>query len=193
MLLEDIVRQENIIRLYPSVDDFKNVSGFKQKPYICIAPASLWETKKYPEIKWIEFINSLPEGITTYLIGSLDDTELCNNIVRRSVKTSVCSLAGQLSILQTAALLKDAEMNFTNDSAPLHLASAVNAPVAAIFCSTMPSFGFGPKSEKFFIIETTEKLACRPCGIHGLKSCPEKHFKCATTITNNQLLSCFNS
>jgi len=80
-------------------------------------------------------------------------------------------------------------MNFVNDSAPMHLASAVNAPVTAIFCSTVPSFGFGPLSEKSIVIETKEKLDCRPCGLHGFKACPKGHFKCAYSISNEELIS----
>jgi heptosyltransferase-2 len=79
-------------------------------------------------------------------------------------------------------------MNYVNDSAPMHIASAVNAPVTAIYCSTVPAFGFGPLSDVSFIVETDEKLACKPCGIHGLESCPEKHFKCALTIDTKKLL-----
>jgi len=73
-------------------------------------------------------------------------------------------------------------MNYVNDSAPMHLASAVNAPVTAVFCSTVPAFGFGPLSDKSFIAEKKEKLYCRPCTLHGKKSCPEQHFKCAEDI-----------
>jgi len=79
-------------------------------------------------------------------------------------------------------------MNYVNDSAPLHLASAMNAPTTAIYCSTAPAFGFGPLSDNSRIIETQEKLDCRPCGLHGFKTCPEKHFKCAFTIEAKQLL-----
>jgi heptosyltransferase-2 len=79
-------------------------------------------------------------------------------------------------------------MNYVNDSAPLHLASAVNASVTAIFCSTVPDFGFGPLSDKSRVVETQEKLDCRPCGLHGFKACPEGHFKCATAIKTEQLL-----
>ena len=50
-------------------------------------------------------------------------------------------------------LIKDAWMNFTNDSAPLHLASAMNAPVTVIYCSTVPRFGFGPLSDDSKIVE----------------------------------------
>ncbi len=98
------------------------------------------------------------------------------------------NLAGKLSFLQTAALMKDATMNYVNDSAPLHIASSVNAPVTAIFCSTVPSFGFGPLSEKSFIVEIQEIIPCRPCGLHGFKKCPEKHFKCAYNIKSEQLI-----
>jgi heptosyltransferase-2 len=85
--------------------------------------------------------------------------------------------------------MKDATMNYVNDSAPMHLASAMNAPVTAIFCSTVPAFGFGPLSNKSVVIESKEKLTCRPCGLHGYRACPQKHFKCATTIESDALLA----
>ena len=80
-------------------------------------------------------------------------------------------------------------MNYVNDSAPMHFASAVNAPITAVYCSTLPSFGFGPLSNKNFVVETEVKLSCRPCGLHGKKACPLKHFKCAFTIREQQLLN----
>jgi heptosyltransferase-2 len=78
--------------------------------------------------------------------------------------------------------MSKAVRNYVNDSGPLHLASAMNAPVTAFFCSTVPSFGFGPLSDDSEIKETTEKLDCRPCGIHGFKTCPKGHFKCGKGI-----------
>jgi heptosyltransferase-2 len=98
-------------------------------------------------------------------------------------------LAGNLSFLESASLMKDAQMNFTNDSAPMHLASAINAPVTVIYCSTIPRFGFGPLSDDSKIVEISGELYCRPCGIHGYRSCPEKHFRCATQIDVNQLVA----
>ena len=93
-----------------------------------------------------------------------------------------------LSLLQSAALMRDAVMNSTNDSAPLHLAVAVGAKVTALFCSTVPSFGFAPKGENIHIIETEEPLPCRPCGIHGHQQCPEGHFRCGYSIETAKLL-----
>ena len=73
-------------------------------------------------------------------------------------------------------------MNYVNDSAPLHIASAMNAPVTVYFCSTEPSFGFGPLSDNKTIVEVKEKLNCRPCGLHGKESCPKGHFNCGLKI-----------
>jgi heptosyltransferase-2 len=73
-------------------------------------------------------------------------------------------------------------MNYTNDSAPLHLASAINAPTRAIFCSTIKDFGFTPLSTDSAVIETDLELDCRPCGLHGHEACPKGHFKCALSI-----------
>ena len=189
-LLQGMLKPVRKVKLYPSVEDFSEVAPLKTGKYICLAPASLWETKRYPPEKWSQLIDSLPEDISVYLIGSKSDEELCNKIAENSVKRTSVNLSGKLSLLQTAALMNDALMNFTNDSAPQHLASAMNAPVATIFCSTVPSFGFGPLSEVSFVIETAQPLPCRPCGLHGYRVCPEKHFNCALTINNEQLLSC---
>jgi len=99
--------------------------------------------------------------------------------------SKLVNLSGQLSFLESAALMKNARMNFVNDSAPLHFASAVNAPVAAMYCSTVPAFGFGPLSDISYVFETEEKLDCRPCGLHGYTSCPKGHFKCSDIDTDN--------
>ena len=105
-----------------------------------------------------------------------------------SFGNKVSNLCGNLSFLQTSALISNAIMNFVNDSAPMHMASAMNAPTTAIYCSTVPEFGFGPLSDHSNIIETKEKLDCRPCGLHGFKKCPEDHFNCAKTIDTDSML-----
>ncbi len=167
-------------KLYPSEDDFKSVEKYKSQPYICIAPISVWFTKQFPAEKWIDLINKIEWKI--YLIGGKEDFEKCENIIKSCHQKNILNLCGKLNILQSAALIRNAKMNYVNDSAPMHIASAMNAPTTAIFCSTIPDFGFGPTASNARIIETKEKLSCRPCGLHGLKRCPEKHFKCSYNI-----------
>jgi heptosyltransferase II len=175
-------------KLYPTTEDYARMSPYKTNAYICVSPASLWFTKQFPEAQWIDFLRKLPEYIHVYLLGSKADFDLCNRIIQSSKHVNAINLAGKLSLLESAALMRDAQMNFVNDSAPMHLASSVNAKTTAIYCSTVPEFGFGPLSDDSLVIETSEKLNCRPCGLHGHKECPEKHFRCATSISTEKLL-----
>ena len=175
-------------KLYPSKADYASVETYKQQPYIVIAPTSVWFTKQFPAEKWIAFINTLPINYNIYLIGAPSDKLACDAIQQTVTHPNVTNLAGKLQFLQSAALQQDAVMNYVNDSAPMHFASAVNAPTTAIYCSTLPSFGYGPLSDTSYIIEVEEKLSCRPCGIHGKKTCPLGHYNCANNIKNEQLL-----
>lgn len=174
-------------KLYPSQEEFHRVHSIVQnvksdsavKRYITISPASVWFTKKLPKQKWIELIRKTDEDTYIFILGGPADNKLADQLVREAQRPLVQSLAGDLSLLGSAALMQGAHMNYVNDSAPLHLCSAMNAPVTAFFCSTVPAFGFTPLSDNSIILETTEKLDCRPCGLHGLNTCPKGHFKCA--------------
>jgi len=176
-------------RLYPSAADYEKVAAYKDDRYIVIAPASVWFTKRYPASQWAAFIQQVPASLKVYLIGAPDDAALAQEIITGATRVGVVSLCGQLNFLASAALMQGAAMNFVNDSAPMHFASAVNAPVAAIYCSTLPSFGFGPLSDDRHIIEIDYDLACRPCGLHGRAACPQQHFKCAYDIRLEKMLA----
>ncbi len=176
-------------KLYPSTSDYESVQSYKKEKYVTMAPTSVWMTKQLPAAKWIEMIAKSNNGIKIYLIGAPVDHQLCQQIIEAAGNSSAINLAGKMKLLQTAALIRDAEMNYVNDSGPLHIASAMNAPVSAFFCSTIPAFGFGPLSNTSVIIETTEILECRPCGLHGKMKCPLDHFKCGTTIITPTLPS----
>jgi heptosyltransferase-2 len=175
--------------LYPSAANLAAVQKWQGAPYICMSPGSVWETKKMPAQNWIQIINAVPANYTIYLMGAPNEKDLCEEIRSGSSRGDVFNIAGQLNLLEAAALIKGARLNYVNDSAPMHLASATNAPVAAIYCSTIPAFGYGPLSDTQFIVETLEALPCKPCGLHGKTACPLGHFKCGYTITTAQLLA----
>ena len=170
--------------LFPSKYNIERVAkiindkfGANEK-IIAIAPGSVWNTKRWPEEyykKLIELFNN--KGIKTILIGGSDDRKLCGRIASESS----INLAGGLSLLESAAAVSLAAALVTNDSAPLHMASAMNVPAAAIFGSTTPYLGFGPLSAGSIVIEN-KSLDCRPCGRHGGVKCPKGHFDCMNKI-----------
>jgi heptosyltransferase-2 len=173
-------------KVYPSAEAEDHARSLA--PYITVAPGSVWATKRYPADRWAEFIRHVPWDRRILLIGSAADKALCAGIEGAAGHPGILNLAGTMRLTETAAYLKHAVMNYCQDSAPLHLASAVNAPVTAIYCSTVPAFGFSPLSHRSHILETEEALPCRPCGLHGLDACPKGHFRCAQ-IDPRRLLS----
>ena len=177
-------------RLYPTAADEAAVAPYVAGgSYVCLAPTSVWFTKQYPEEKWLELLAALPTGLRVYLLGGPPDVAACERLAAASGRANVISIAGKIGLLASAALMRGAIMNYVNDSAPMHLCSAVDAPVTAVFCSTVPAFGFGPLSSVSFVVETTEPLDCRPCGLHGHAACPRGHFRCAYGIEVGQLLA----
>lgn len=167
-------------KLYPTESDWGTIAPLAAvKPYVCMAPTSVWFTKQWPAGAWVELILKIPADHTIYILGAPGDAEVCDYIAAVSQRDKVVNLAGKIALPASAALMEGAVMNYVNDSAPLHLASAMNAPVTAVFCSTVPEFGFTPLSDNTTIWQTSESLDCRPCGLHGYKACPKGHFKCS--------------
>ncbi len=177
-------------RVYPGAADEAAVEKYKLAgDYYTISPASVWATKQYPAQGWAALINALPANRPVYLLGGKGDADLSNSIIAEvDQKDRVKNLCGALSFGASAALMRDAAHNWTNDSAPLHLCSGVGAAVTAVFCSTVPSFGFGPTGPRGRVAQIDYGLSCRPCGLHGHKVCPEGHFKCAWDIKLEALL-----
>lgn len=189
LLIEDITDKHAAFpKLYPSPADYEKAAAYKSQPYITIAPSSVWFTKRFPADRWAQLINMLPAHLKIYILGGPDDIPLGETVTRFAANPNVENLCGKMSFLESCALMQDAVMNYTNDSAPLHFGVAMDAPVTGVFCSTISSFGFGPVHKKGRIVEIDYPLYCRPCGLHGRKKCPEGHFKCAHDIKNEQLL-----
>lgn len=171
--------------LYPSNEDCEKVSFYQKEPYVVLAPASVWFTKQWQLENWVLLAQKLSKNYKVYVVGASSDYELAEKV--KNGIPNIENLTGKLTFLQTASLMSKAVRVWVNDSAPLHFASAVNAPVTAIFCSTTPDFGFFPLSDDSIVL-SDDSLACKPCGIHGKKACPQKHFLCSKNITVDKAL-----
>ncbi|MDO8667039.1 MAG: glycosyltransferase family 9 protein, partial [Gemmatimonadales bacterium] len=74
-------------------------------------------------------------------------------------------------------LIRRASVLVSNDSAPVHLASAAGTPTIEIYGPTVPSFGFAARAEWSRIVEP-DPMTCRPCHHHGPVVCPLVHHRC---------------
>jgi ADP-heptose:LPS heptosyltransferase len=164
---------------------FEKVAQHISGDYFVIAPASVWFTKAWSEHKYRQLTTELVKRGRVYFIGAPSDKALCERIGQDFGCINLC---GELSLLDSAALMQKARRVFVNDSAPLHLASCVNAKTTAIFCSTVPDFGYTPLAQDSVVVDVGASLSCRPCGLHGHKACPLSHFKCSEDIAVDRVL-----
>lgn len=142
------------------------------KRFIVLAPGSRWGTKRWPWFRELAAVLSDP----VVVVGGPEDQALAEGIVA-SDPGRIRSAVGTLTLRGTAALLERASVLVTNDSLPLHLASALNRPAVAIFGPTITAFGFGPLGDRSEVVEHPE-LPCRPCSPHGPMTCPRGHHRC---------------
>lgn len=179
--------------LFPSSEDFSYArkllsdSGISERDKIVgVAPGSVWATKRWLPERFAEVADLLLKeaGAKVVLLGSGEDRSLCERIADLMAGRPAI-VAGKTSVLQSAAIASLCKVILSNDSAPVHMASAMKIPVVAVFGSTIPEFGFAPYGVDHVIVH--KKLDCRPCGIHGKRKCPEKHFRCMLDINAEEV------
>jgi len=88
----------------------------------------------------------LEKNYSVIVTGS-NSTRETNRIkqILKNCKSKPINLSGELSINQLAALSKKATLFFGIDTAPMHIAAAVNTPVFALFGASFPAY-WGPWS-----------------------------------------------
>jgi heptosyltransferase-2 len=138
-----------------------------------IAPGSVWGTKRWPY--YPELAQMLVDTARVVVLGSAGDAPLAAAIV--AAAPGAIDATGRLSLLASAELLRRCGVLVTNDSAPMHLASAMGTPTVAIFGPTVPEFGFGPLAPRVSVVGL-DALPCRPCDRHGPERCPLGHHRC---------------
>jgi len=160
-----------------------------EAPFVALAPGSIWGTKRWPY--YGELAQRLAARIGIVLVGGPEDAGLGEEVVRAveggGGRWRAVNGCGKLTLRQSAEAIRRASVLVTNDSAPLHFAQAVGTPTVAIFGSTVPSFGFGPRGPRDRVVGV-DGLACRPCSAHGPPRCPLGHHRCMRSLPVEDVL-----
>jgi len=178
-------------RLYPGADDVRVVDALlaangigAQTRFVAIAPGSAWGTKRWPF--YPELAVRLANEHRVVIVGGTGDAALGAAIIAQLRLGRGINAAGQLGVLASAELIRRAAALVTNDSAPQHLASAVNTATLAIYGPTVASFGFGPLAARSATVGQ-DSLACRPCHTHGPQRCPLGHWRCMRELSSDHV------
>jgi len=123
-------------------------------------------------------------GLKVVLAGSRDDQSLCES-VREVTTSSPINLAGTMSIRIMAALMSQARIVITNDSAPLHIAAAVGAPTLGIFGPTGAAYKLPPGD---YVASVSLGLPCSPCYYGKFKGCLFSTIRCMEELGEEKVI-----
>jgi heptosyltransferase-2 len=138
--------------------------------------------KRWIPDRYAEAANRLSEryrsgGLTrtaVAIIGAKGEEDLARSIAAR-IRTNTVVCSGQTTVRELMALTKRCQLFLTNDTGPMHIASAFEVPTVAIFGPTdwQATAAFGGR---FRVVR--KDVACAPC---LLRECPIDH-RCMTGV-----------
>ncbi len=140
--------------------------GFAPRGYIHVHPASRWQFKCWPAEKTADLIDKLQalgERVVVTAAPDADELDLIARI-RALATTPFADLSGKLTLKQLGALSRSASLFIGVDSAPMHIAAAMQTPVVALF-GPSGEFNWGPWQVPHRVVASDH--ACRPCGNDG--------------------------
>ncbi len=131
------------------------------KPLVVVSPTSRWKTKMWDKRRFATLCDMIigEYGATVVFTGVREDTPYIEDIQKMMKDTSL-NLSGKTDIATLKGLVKQADLVISCDSGTMHLASALDSPVVAIFGPTDPDYT-GPFTEKRFVVRRA--VECSPC------------------------------
>lgn len=132
-----------------------------REQYFVVVPGARWPSKRWPVeyfVRLLRYTGAL--RLTPVLLGAKDDITLSGEIIKDSGVNCI-NLTGKTDLKQLCSVIKDAKFMITNDSGPMHIATALGVKVFAIFGPTDERLT-GPYGGEHTVIKA-EELQCRPC------------------------------
>ncbi|MCK5069588.1 MAG: glycosyltransferase family 9 protein [Desulfocapsa sp.] len=133
------------------------------KRLVYFNPVGRWESKFWPLDRWAALGDRLQgeENVRVVLAGSNYDRPVLENIAKL-METDPLITGGKLSLIESAALIKQSSLYIGVDSGPMHMAALAGIPVVALFGPTDPRL-VGPYKVLSKVVrnETLDCLVCR--------------------------------
>ncbi|MCC7293883.1 MAG: lipopolysaccharide heptosyltransferase II [Phycisphaerales bacterium] len=153
-------------------------------PVVAVFPGARWETKLWPGERFAAAVDQLVQaGLAVVLLGGREETDRCQFIGRRCARP-VVNLVGRTTVRQLAAVIACCDVVFCQDSAPMHLAVALDRPLVCLTGPTNPA-RTGPYQRGADVVRLS--LDCSPCYYRRLSQCPHGH-KCMEELAVEQVV-----
>jgi heptosyltransferase II len=178
--------------LYPGaaekqrIDNLLHQYGLFGQPLVAIGPGASFPGKCWPKERFLETAKHLIDGgYPVVLVGGAQDPE--PGWISARTSDHAVDLAGRLSFLETAELMRHCRLVISNDTAVVHFGEAMGVPAIALFGPTVAEFGFAPFLAQSRLLAVD--LSCRPCSRNGKGRCHNAiHRRCLTEIQVGEVL-----
>ncbi len=148
------------------------------RPLVALHPFAAHAAKTWPTDRWLRLAALLEqENIDYFWVGQGEGFP---------AQESSRSFVNDTGLRELFALIHEADVLITGDSGPMHIATAVDTPVLAMFGPTCREWGFFPSGERDRVLQLP--MACRPCSLHGADAC-SRNFACITGIEPDLVLA----
>ena len=183
------------LKIELSDDDIRTAEGLLKSikgGYVVVSPGAKSHTKRWPPEYFGGISDLINErlGYEIVLVGKddgnhPDSDRVVTDHVKRYMKNAPLDLIGKTTLRELGFIIKKALLLVTNDSAPLHIGSAVNTPTVAIFGPT-DERKYGPLADKSIVLR--KNLECAPCE----KAQCRYNYECMRQITVNDAYEAVN-
>ena len=173
-------------------EEFISSQGIKKgEKFLAINPSASCPSKVWPFERFAEVSDKLAQkyGFRVLVISGPKDLALAEKVIK-NMKSPAISVAGKVSLSQLASLLKRASLFISNDSGPVHIASAVGTPVISIFGRKQAGLSprrWGPVGPRDKVLH--KDTGCIECLAHNCR----RGFACLKAISVEDVISCADS
>lgn len=154
-------------------------NGLKPQGYVVFIVGSISPTRRWFPNNFAEVALKITQelGLKVLILGGPDDVVIANQVKSLCVEEeSVLNMAGQTALRETLLLFKEAKAVVTNDTGPMHAASAIGVPVITWF-GAANELEIKPPSLRTTVLNA--HVHCSPC---VKESCPYS-LECLSEIT----------
>ncbi|WP_457595743.1 putative lipopolysaccharide heptosyltransferase III [Hydrogenimonas sp.] len=155
--------------------NLKEKYAILQKPYIVFHPVSRWMFKCWDEKKSAQLIDLVMDRLDLPVVltaaPSRKELAYVDNIIAQTNHKPL-NIAGKLTLQELAALIDDAKFFVGVDTAPMHMAAALDTPVLALFGPSDPVL-WGPWDNETERADYNKNEIVQHNGIHSLIRYPD--------------------
>lgn len=184
-----VVNDSEGLDFFLKEDDNIQLPAELKSGFIAFALGAQYATKRLPLEKIISICSKINHPLV--LLGGKEDFETGENIKTNLSSKNIFNYCGQLSLGQSASIVKQSTVVLTHDTGLMHIAAAFHLPIVSVWGNTIPEFGmypYLPNEKSLFDIVEVKNLKCRPCSKIGFQSCPKKHFDCMLKQDENKIV-----